>query len=167
MNLETLSKEELVKLCKVYAKNWLAHDGCWFLATEEKYGIDKAIEVDKKSWERFTVIEAKRIMEEFGIKEGGGLASLEKALSFRLYASVNEQTIEMVGNKLIFKMVDCGVQSARKRKGLPFFPCKEVGEIEYFLFAKTIDKRIKTRCIGCPPEDHKGNFYCGWEFSID
>lgn len=166
MNIENLSKEELIKLCKLYSKNWLAHDGCWFLATEEKYGLDKAIEIDKKSWERFTVIEAKRIMEEFGIEDGGGLDSLEKALKFRLYATVNKQTIERVGNKLIFKMVDCRVQSARQKKGLTFFPCKEVGEIEYSLFAKTIDNRIETKCIGCPQDEHKGNFYCGWAFTL-
>jgi len=35
--IEDLSKDELLELCKLYAKNWLAHDGCWFLSIEEKY----------------------------------------------------------------------------------------------------------------------------------
>lgn len=167
MKLEELSREELIKLCKMYSKNWLAHDGCWFLAAEEKYGIDTAIELDKKSWERFTIVEAKRIMDEFGIKEGGGLDALEKALEYRLYATVNVQSSERKGDKLIFKMVDCRVQSARKRKGLTPFPCSSVGVIEYSLFAKTIDPRIKTKCISCPPEKTTDDFWCGWEFYLD
>ena len=166
MKLEDLSKEELIKLCKMYAKNWLAHDGCWFLSVEEKFGIETAIEIDKKSWEKFTVVEAKRVMEEFNIKKDGGLDSLEKALQYRLYATVNEQLIERVGEKLIFKMVDCRVQSARKKKNLAPFPCSDVGMIEYSLFAKTIDPRIKTKCISCPPNRTTDEFWCGWEFYL-
>jgi hypothetical protein len=30
-NLSDLSREELLLLLDVYAKNWLAHDGSWFL----------------------------------------------------------------------------------------------------------------------------------------
>lgn len=165
MDLESLSKEDLIKLCKTYARNWLAHDGCWFLAAENAHGLDHAIELDKKAWEKFTVVEAKRIMEEFNIPAGGGLGALEKALGLRLYATVNKQSVERVGDKLIFKMVDCRVQSARRKKGLLDFPCKEVGLIEYSGFAQTIDPRIKTKCLGCPPDKCSG-FYCSWEFCI-
>ena len=46
-NIEELPKEQLYELLKIYAKNWLAHDGCWFLSVEEKYGIDMAIDIDQ------------------------------------------------------------------------------------------------------------------------
>ena len=36
--IEDLSKEELLELNKIYAKNWLAHDGLWFQSIEEKHG---------------------------------------------------------------------------------------------------------------------------------
>jgi hypothetical protein len=42
-HIENLSREALLRLIQVYARNWLAHDGCWFLAAEEKYGIETAI----------------------------------------------------------------------------------------------------------------------------
>ena len=64
----------------------------------------------------------------------------------------------------MFRMVDCRVQSARKRKGLPDFPCKSVGLVEYEWFAKTIDPRIETRCICCPPDAHPDDVWCEWEF---
>jgi len=46
--LTDLSREELIKLLKVFAKNWLSHDGCWFIAAEEKYGLETAMELHKE-----------------------------------------------------------------------------------------------------------------------
>lgn len=167
VNFEDLSKEDLLKVINVYAKNWLAHDGCWFIATEEKYGMDTAIELDKKSWERFAVTEARRIMKEFGIEPNGGLKALELAFSYRLYAAINKQAVEWVDEKkLRFYMVECRVQKTRRDKNMPLFPCKQVGIIEFTQFAKTIDPRIKTSSISCPPDPVK-DFYCGWEFTIE
>ena len=39
---EDLSREELHRLVQAYAKSWLAHDGCWFLAVEEERGLEEA-----------------------------------------------------------------------------------------------------------------------------
>jgi len=165
--LEDMTREELIKLVDMHAKNWLAHDGCWFLAAEEKYGMDSAIELDRRSWERFTVAEAKRIMKTFGIPGGGGLDSLADALGYRLYATVNEQVIERPEEGVLdFTMKECRVQSARRRKGLPDFPCKTVGVVEYSGFASTIDPRIETECIFCPPDPEVNTGYCGWRFSL-
>jgi hypothetical protein len=168
LSFEEFSREDLVKLIEMHAKNWLAHDGCWFLASEEKYGMEVAIELDKRSWEKFTVAEAKRIMETFDIKVGGGLEALAEALKYRLYATVNKQESELVlPNKLIFTMINCRVQAARRRKNLPDFPCKSVGIVEYSGFASTIDPRIKTKCIYCPPDKHNQPLHCQWEFTLE
>lgn len=164
--IEDLSKNELLTLLEVYAKNWLAHDGCWFLAAEDKYDMETAIELDTKSWERFAVTEARRIMKAFNIEANGGLKALEKAFSYRLYAAINKQQTEWVeDSKLIFRMLECRVQKTRRDKGLPDFPCKSVGIVEFTNFAKTVDPRIKTRCIACPPDKADG-FYCAWEFTL-
>ena len=164
--IQNLSHQELLKLIEVYAKNWLAHDGCWFLAAEEKYGMDTAMELDAKSWERFAVSEARRIMREFDIPSNGGLQALEKAFQYRLYAAINKQQIEWLDkNTMIFKMIECRVQKARRQKNLPDFPCKQVGIVEFGQFAKTIDPRIKTKCIACPP-DEVVDFFCAWEFTL-
>jgi hypothetical protein len=42
-DFDDLSREDLLKVIQVYAKNWLAHDGCWFLAMEEKLSMEAAI----------------------------------------------------------------------------------------------------------------------------
>ena len=167
-HLRNLSREELLKLIEVHAKSWLAHDGCWFLAAEEKYGLDAAIELDTRASGRFSQVEARRIMKAFQIPEGGGLDALEEAFRYRLYATVNPQAIERPNESaLVFKMLECRVQAARRRKGLPDFPCKPVGIVEYTRFAEAVDTRVRTRCLQCPPDRVEGSGYvCGWEFTI-
>ncbi|OGO46939.1 MAG: hypothetical protein A2W37_09080 [Chloroflexi bacterium RBG_16_63_12] len=164
MKLEDLSREDLIKLVEMYAKNWLAHDGCWFLAAEEKLGLETAIELDTRAWACFSPLEARRIMQAFGIAEGGGLEALEKALDYRLYASINRQAAERVrGDTLRLRMVECRVQQARQRKGLPPFPCKSVGLVEYAQFARAVDPGIETTCVHAPPDAVTDSF-CEWEF---
>jgi len=165
-NLQHFNRDELIKMVKMYAANWLAHDGCWFLAAEEKCGMDAAIELDTMSWKRFARAEAKRIMKTFDIPAEGGLDSLAKALGFRLYAAINPQDIERPDNHTLrFRMLGCRVQETRARKGLPDFPCKPVGEVEFGTFASTVDPGIRTRCLRCPPDaDAHGS--CAWEFSM-
>jgi hypothetical protein len=164
---EDLSRQDLLKLIQVYAKNWLAHDGCWFLAAEEELGLDAAIKLDEETWNRFAVVEAKRIMKEFNITPGSGLKGLERALGLRLYAAINKQSIEWNDeHTMIFRMVECRVQKTRMQKELPAFPSKSVGMVEFSQFAKTVDSRIRTQCISCPP-DLIGDSFCAWQFSID
>ncbi len=160
-------KEVPVEMLEDAAKLWLAHDGLWFQEVEKLLGIEKAIELDRNAWAKFTVIEAKRIMQRQNIPEGGGLEALKKALQYRLYAYINVQDIvEETENSFLFRMVDCRVQSARHRKGLAAFPCKTVGIVEYTEFARTIDPRIKTDCVACPPDEKHPAYWCAWRFSI-
>ena len=167
--LEHLSRETLETMLTDFAKNWLAHDGLWFQAVEKQYGMQKAIELDTEAWAQFTVIEAKRIMTVHDIPPNSGLEGLKKALGFRLYAFLNVQEIRNeTPTSFEFYMVDCRVQSARKRKGMALFPCKSVGVEEYAGFARTIDPRIKTSAICCPPDPDAGrDFFCGWKFWIE
>jgi hypothetical protein len=151
-----------------FAKLWLAHDGLWFLAIEQKYGLEAAIEIDRMAWSGFAPVEARRIMKRIGIAPGGGIQALAKAFPERMYALLNEQQLEIISDKkAIFSMKSCRVQETRRRKGLPDFPCKDVGIAEFTEFAKAIDPRIKTKCLGCPPDKYNGEFWCKWEFTIE
>jgi SAM-dependent methyltransferase len=162
-----LDRPALFRALDAFAKNWLAHDGCWFLAAEERYGMETAIELDTESWRRFAAAEARRVMEAFSIPAGGGLDALERALAYRMYSFVNPSRVERSadGSVLRFFMETCRVQQTRRRKGLPDFPCRSVGEVEFATFARTVDPRITTRCLSCPP-DPAADGHCGWEFTI-
>ncbi len=164
---ERMSREQLLQALEMAAKQWLAHDGCWFLAAEERLGMDHAIELDRRSWEMFAAAEARRIMATFHIPPGGGLQALEQALNLRLYAVINSQRLEWSDDRqaLVLFVDTCRVQQTRRSKGLPDFPCRSVGVVEFETFARTIDSRIRTQCLHCPPDAPEGK-YCGWEFSL-
>lgn len=165
--IKNLSHDALLVLLENFAKNWLAHDGLWFQAVENACGMEQAIALDAQAWRRFSPIEARRIKAFLDLPANGGLEALQIALEYRLYAVLNIQKSELQDGRLRFFMNDCRVQSARKRKGLPDFPCKPVGLVEYSTFAREIDSRIQTRCIACPPDEHPEDYYCGWEFWIE
>lgn len=168
--LADMSKERLAGLLQDMGKNWVACDGVWFQAIEQNYDYEMftAKRINDTNWFKFSYIEAKTIMKRLNLPQNGGIPALKEALKYRLYALINKQEIIEAGeNRIIFRMNDCRVQSARKRKGLPDYPCKSGGVAEYIRFAEAIDPRIKTKCIGCPPEPHPEEWWCAWEFKIE
>lgn len=78
--LEQFSKEDLIRLIRDYSKTWLALDGVWFQSVEQADGMEAAMFHDARAWERFTVIEAKRIKSFLRLGERPGLDGLERAL---------------------------------------------------------------------------------------
>ncbi len=165
--INNLPKEKLFELANIYAKNWLAHDGCWFLSIEEKYGMDAAIDMDREAWRKFTVVEANRLKKFLDLGENSGVPGLGEALLYRLYSTLNEDRVEIIDDNTVrYYVKTCRVQSARRRKNLPDFPCKSVGIVEYGYFAKTIDERFETECISCPPEITDEDYACIWEFRL-
>ncbi len=161
------SEDELKGILEKIGANWLANDGVWFQAVEKRFGMNDAKRCNDSCWTKFSPYEAYRIKEILNLPEQAGIEGLKKALEYRMYSFINKQSIEVISeNKIIFKMNDCRVQSARKRKGLQDYPCKSAGLVEYTYFAHAIDIRIKTECIACPPDKHPDEYYCGWEFWI-
>lgn len=166
-NIQDLPREKLIELCSVYAKNWLATDGLWFQGVERHHGFDNALQIDIEMWEKLTVIEAKRVREFLQLPEQPGLEGLRRALGFRLYAPLNEDTTyyEEDGS-LIYRVVTCRVQHARQQKGMAYHTCKPVGLVEYSLFAKTIDSRIETEVVSCHPDVTDPTCNCMWRFRL-
>lgn len=166
--LYDMDEEKLTALLEAFSANWLANDGIWFQAVEKKVGMFDAKRCNDTCWTRFSPLEAARIKDLVGLPEQGGLEALKTALDYRLYARLNEQAIvEETPDSFVFQMVDCRVQSARKRKNMEEYPCESVGIVEYSTFARTIDSRIKTECVGCPPNSHPKEWYCAWRFSME
>jgi Family of unknown function (DUF6125) len=149
------------------AKNWLANDGVWFQAVEFTEGMNDAKRCNDSCWARFSPFEASSIKKFLELPDLPGLDGLKRALGFRVYAGINKQSIvDETEDSFIFRMDECRVQVARKRKGLADYPCKSGGLVEYSYFARTIDPRITTTCVGCPPDAHPDEWYCSWKFSL-
>ena len=167
--LSSLTKEELIKLIEAYSKNWLAMDGVWFQSIERTFGMDEAMHHDREAWKSFTITEARRIKQFLGLPEHAGLEGLAKALQLRFYANINNDEIILgKDNKtLVYRTLECHVQTARKRKQMEYHPCKSVGIIEYSGFAKTIDERITCECLSCYPDITDNSCCCAWQFTLN
>lgn len=163
-----LPEGKLEELREAVAANWLANDGVWFQAVEFSKGMSDAKRCNDSSWAQFSPFEARSIKKLLNLDDHPGLDGLKKALGYRLYATINKQSIgEESDTSFVFRMNECRVQVARKRKGLDDYPCKSGGLIEYTSFAETIDPRIKTECISCPPDSHPEQYFCAWRFRIE
>ncbi|OPZ69732.1 MAG: hypothetical protein BWY81_00284 [Firmicutes bacterium ADurb.Bin467] len=165
--LEGRTKAELIDLIGIYAKNWLALDGLWFQSVERKLGMDEAMFHDEEAWRSFAAIEARRLKAFLNLPERAGLEGLARALELRFYSNLNAYEIVREADRLVFRNVECRVQSARARKNMPFHPCKSVGVIDYTEFSKAIDDRIRCRCISCYPDVTDESVSCSWEFSLN
>ena len=70
VNLEGLPKGTLVELARMYARNWQTLDGLWFRNVEAEYGLEAAVKLDLKNWQKQAAIEAERIMKILKINKG-------------------------------------------------------------------------------------------------
>lgn len=165
--LLAMNDEALKDLRDRVAKNWLANDGVWFQTIETSEGMNEAKRCNDSCWAHFSPFEASAIRQFLDLPKNSGLAGLKKALGFRVYGCINRQSIvDETPNSFVFRMDECRVQVARKRKGLADYPCKSAGLVEYSYFARAIDARIVTECIGCPPDAHPEEWYCAWKFIL-
>lgn len=169
LNAETLnelSREQLIELLLMDAKNLLAMDGVWFQSVERGLGMDAAMHHDAEAWKRYTRAEARRIKQFLGLGDHAGLDGLAKALPYRMVDRANPSELLRTDGRLICRILVCRVQEARARKQMPLHPCKSAAIFEYGEFAAEIDDRIQCRCISCYPDITDESCACAWEFRI-
>jgi hypothetical protein len=164
--LVNMEKERLISLIEALSANWLTGDGIWFRTVEDNHDMYTSKRCNDTCWTKYSPLEAAMIKSFLQLPQRSGLDGLEQALSFRLYAHINEQTIERSGDELILRMVKCLVQKTRKLNKLPDYPCKSAGMAEFPAFARMIDSRIRAECINCPPDEHPKAWFCAWRFYI-
>ena len=73
--LESLPKETLIKLIKVYSRNWQTLDSLWFSHVEARCGLDTTVQLDLQNWEIQAVKEAERLKKALEL-EGNGIDTL-------------------------------------------------------------------------------------------
>ena len=166
--LSSLSREELVELVRVYAKNVVAIDGVWFQAVESDRGMDEAMRFNNAAWQRFPVSDARRLKAFLGLGDHPGLEGLARALPLKFNSVANRADLRWeVDGSLVYRVLDCRVQTARTRKGMPLHPCKITGTYEFESFSRAIDDRIRCECASCFPDVTDEGCSCSWRFSIE
>lgn len=165
--LESLTKETLIKLIKVYSRNWQTLDGLWFSNVEATCGLDTAVKLDLKNWEKQAVTEAGRLKEALGLKDDGIVTMLTilSFMSWQLTSPLFECDTETPSEAVIYYK-RCAVQEGRGKADKPVFPCKNMKLTLFSGIAKVVNPKIKIRCISCPPDEPMADYWCKWEFSL-
>ncbi len=166
--LESYTREQLIELLEITAKDLIAIDGTWFQSLEREQGMDTAMEHDRNAWKRFVPSEARRLRAFLGLDEHSGLEGLAQALPLRCTSLANEwEIIWEDDGSLVFRITNCRVQNARARKGMEFHPCKSVGILEYGEFARALDDRLRCECVSCFPDITDETCNCAWRFWME
>ncbi len=166
--LESLPRETLIKLMRVYSRNWQTLDGLWFSNVEAACGLDTAVKIDLKNWGKQAVTEARRLKEALGLKDGG-IATILTILSFmswQLTSPLFECETEAPSKAVIYYK-HCAVQEGRGKAGKPVFPCKKMKLTLLSGIAKVVNPKVKIRCISCPPDEAMADYLCKWELSLE
>lgn len=167
LSLEKLPRKTLIELAKMYSRNWQALDGNWFGLVEAEFGLETAVRLDLKSWEKQAILEAQRIVKVLGLDKGG-LPSVLTVLSFMTWqlASPLFEIEEESPDRIVFYYPSCAIHESRNRRNKPVFPCKTMKLGLLSNIAKVVEPKAKVRCLNCPPDPHQQGFWCKWELSL-
>jgi hypothetical protein len=132
---------------------------------EERYGTDKALEIDVTMWDVSSRIEARRIKEILAIPDNGGLEAVMRTIHFMSWAPKCAYRVEKMVDATILTVTFCPPQEARVKSGKGVFACRPTFEVGFGNVAEVIDPRVKVSCKYCPPGPYPSDSWCQWEFT--
>jgi hypothetical protein len=100
-----------------FHRSYTAVDGLWFMKTEERYGFDKALEIDRDVWQIVPKIQARTMKSLTGL--GNGIDALREALETKL--TIEKFTFETEtpddGSSFMLVITDCPWHNMMVRSG--------------------------------------------------
>lgn len=167
MDLESLSKEQLIRLLKAFSKNWLTTDGLWFTGVEDKFGLEAAVELDLRMWQRYAQTEARRVKEALGLEVHGPTGVARATGLMTCIAGFDAYVIEEKGpDHVVVTWPHCRIQETRVSQGRGAFPCKPMGIAMFEGYIRVLDPRVRVACVFCPPDPHPDDAWCQWKLSL-
>lgn len=167
IDLENLPRETLIELCRMYSRNWQTLDGLWFGNVEAEFGLNTAVKLDLKNWEKQAMLEAKRIKKVMSLDKGGlsSVLTVLSLMSWQLTSPLFE--IEFEGpDRIVFNYSRCAVQEGRAKLHKPQFPCKTMKLTLLSSIAGVVEPKAKVNCLSCPPDPHNPGYWCKWELTF-
>ena len=165
-NFSWMTRNELEEYLNFLLTQYRVVDALWFLGVEDRFGLDRAVELNEEIWSSIGSRVANEIKTRFNVK-GEGVPAVIKVLSYFPWAMITRYEIKQTGNKVVIKVPKCVPQDARLRHGRREFPCKAMHLKLFQNFAKAIDERVRVKCVMAPPDPHPPNLWCEWEFSYE
>lgn len=169
VQLERLSKAELIELVRLYSKLFLALDGFWYLAVKQLVNEETATACDLWVWDKYSRYEFKKIMPLRNIT-GNDLEAFAAAFRFSPWISNLNCKFTLEGkNKLTFTVLECPTLEAIKREGTgrenTF--CQQVESHLFQTIIQSFNPKGKAIALELPPATSTDNICCRWQFVIE
>jgi len=163
--LSRLSKKKLFELFNFQIRNIWRVDGLYFLGIEKSFGTEAASRIDEECWKTMGTLEARQLKEIVRAKEWS-VPKIMEALKFTSWAlDQRHKEVKVDKNRAVFRVVSCGTQLTRVRKGLTEFPCRPIRENYLKAFSRELNPKVDVTCNICPPGPHFEDTWCEWEFT--
>lgn len=164
--ISEIPKEKMADFILMHLRDMWAVDGLYYLGIEEKWGTEAATEIDRKVWEVMGKIEARKLKKLFDISDNDIPSMIEGLRLSGWTLDLDDKEIVVEKERAFVRNVSCRVQNTRMKKGLSEFACKPVRWGFLKAFAKEFNPNIEVKCNVCPPDKHRDDLWCEWEFRM-
>lgn len=169
VDLEDLSKAQLVELAKLYARLFFAMDGLWYLAVKELVDEEMATAVDLWVWDKYARYEVRRLPPLLNL-QNDDLASFARAFGFSPWFSNLKHTFTREGkSRLTLTVLECPSLEAMKREGAgrERIFCSQVEPQLLHMVVQAFDPRARVIPVELPLKASDDDVCCRWQFVID
>lgn len=170
LDIDNLSKEATYNLMRellyVFNRGYMAIEDWVIKNHPEEVDTDSF----RKVYEDFASYEAKRLSRALNITKQGidELIKLIKHSHWVIFENIEVE--KLTANSFKMRTLECSAQTATKKRGQPYYDCRQTGTMLRTGFLKSLNPDVKVRRLFVPcepkPEGTPENISCEWLISI-